>query len=216
MKLSYCFKLGRHEDAISTLVLDVHDSTSAEAYCTLGGDVIANKVAWAIGERCSLQPWAALVTGVSPGLGKGPSSSAASGKSKVVDETTRRDLLKVLLRVYMSGRCVLVKFLPYMYLLNVKVTHDLYGYRDKTTIDRTSRLLNAQSVNLDVADVVTDVPSEWPLGTMSSFLVRAFRRTTHAAYEGKIVKAISAGQNLEVRYFSLLSKFLLRLRLRLA
>jgi hypothetical protein len=33
---------------------------------------------------------------------------------------------------------------------------------------------------------------------MSSFLVRSFRRTQHALLEGKIVKNISVGQNLEV------------------
>lgn len=35
---------------------------------------------------------------------------------------------------------------------------------------------------------------------MSSFLARSFRRTLHARHEGQIIKAISAGQNLEVSY----------------
>lgn len=99
-----CIQLGRHEEAISTLVRDVHDPTSAEAYCTLGGDVIPGKVAWAIGERCGLQQWATLVTGVSPSLSSnGSAASAASAASKVADEPTRRELLRVLLGVYMSG-----------------------------------------------------------------------------------------------------------------
>ncbi|KAI5122616.1 hypothetical protein M0805_008706 [Coniferiporia weirii] len=169
-------KLGRHEEAISTLVRDIHDPTSAEAYCTLGGDVIPGKVALSIGERCGLQRWAALVTGMAPTLGLGPTggstASAASTRTKVADESTRRELLNVLLRVYMSG--------------------------GESTMGRTSRLLNSQSVNLDVVDVIQHVPSDWPLSTMSSFVARSFRRTVHASHEGRIIKAIAAGQNLEV------------------
>lgn len=42
------------------------------------------------------------------------------------------------------------------------------------------------------------VPPNWPVNMMSSFLSRSFRRTLHSQQEGKIVKNISAGQNLEV------------------
>ena len=108
----------------------------------------------------------------------------------------------------------------------------------ESTMDRTTRLLNAQAVNLDVADVrpiciayihmhclinpslntpitlicislipiilhylqvIQLVPSDWPVSAMSSFLTRSFRRTVHASHEGQIIKAISSGQNLEVR-----------------
>ena len=82
---------------------------------------------------------------------------------------------------------------------------------------RTSRLLNAQAMNLDVVDVsihrsarprrdltrraqVVDlVPPEWSLSTISSFLSRSFRRTLHARQEGQIIKAIATAQNHEVR-----------------
>ncbi|EJC97726.1 uncharacterized protein FOMMEDRAFT_162532 [Fomitiporia mediterranea MF3/22] len=165
-------KLGRHEEAISTLVRSVHDPTSAEAYCTLGGDVIPGKVAWAIGERCGLQRWAALVSGVAPTLGSSASASSMGSGAKVADEATRRELLKVLLGVYMSG--------------------------GESTMNRTSRLLNSQAINLDVTDVIDLVPPKWPLNTMSSFLACSLRRTLHTRHEGQIIKAISAGQNIEV------------------
>jgi hypothetical protein len=79
--------------------------------------------------------------------------------------------------------------------------------------------LNAQAMNLDVLDVcyflfltslsalminpvtfqvISTVPSSWPVNMMSTFLSRSFRRTLHAQQEGKIIKNISAGQNLEV------------------
>lgn len=64
--------------------------------------------------------------------------------------------------------------------------------------NRTSRLLNSQAMNLDVVDVIELVPSDWPVSTMSSFLARSFRRTLHIHHEGRIVKAIASGQNLEV------------------
>lgn len=71
--------------------------------------MIPSKVAWSIGERCGLQRWASLVSGVAPGLGMGSTAgskmSTASIRTKVTDENTKRELLKVLLRVYMSGGC---------------------------------------------------------------------------------------------------------------
>lgn len=57
-------QLGKHQEAIASLVHDMNDSTSAEAYCTLGGVVIPGKVASTIGERYGLLPWSMLVTGV--------------------------------------------------------------------------------------------------------------------------------------------------------
>lgn len=53
-------------------------------------------------------------------------------------------------------------------------------------------------MNLDVLDVISLIPPSWPLRVLSTFLTRSFRRTLHAAHEGAIVKAISAGENLAV------------------
>lgn len=51
------------------------------------------------------------------------------------------------------------------------------------------------------SQVIQLVPPDWPVSAMSSFLTRSFRRTLHASHEGQIIKAISSGQNLEVRLF---------------
>lgn len=51
------------------------------------------------------------------------------------------------------------------------------------------------------SQVIQLVPPDWPVSAMSSFLTRSFRRTLHASHEGQIIKAISSGQNLEVRFF---------------
>ena len=87
---------------------DLNDSTSAEAYCTLGGEVVPAKTAQQIGERSDLQPWAALVTPLAAPGKQGQSQSQARGasqlkKTKTVDEEVKKDLVMILLEVYMSG-----------------------------------------------------------------------------------------------------------------
>ncbi|KAJ7774892.1 hypothetical protein B0H16DRAFT_1508739 [Mycena metata] len=88
-------KLGNHRAALSTLVNDLRDSSSAEAYCTLGGDVIPGKVAQAICADPKL------------GLGLWASGFSGKGRQKTVDANDdgavkRKQLLKTLLEVYMS------------------------------------------------------------------------------------------------------------------
>ncbi|KAL0068079.1 hypothetical protein AAF712_004739 [Marasmius tenuissimus] len=107
-----------------------------------------------------------------PGLQTWKSSPMFS-TSKSVDENTKKGLLKVLLGVYMREK--------------------------DSNSDRAANLLNAQAVNLDVTDVLSIVPEEWPVQLMSSFLTRSFRRRLHCSHEGHILKAIAAGQNLEVK-----------------
>lgn len=146
-------KLCKHEDAIQQLVRGVGDAVSAEAYCTTGGDVVTGRVAMQVGDMAGLKDWASLVTGVAPSMGGAGSTtttmsnavsrgtpttrsnngnfSSSSSKQKVVDEETRAELLKVLLRVYMSG--------------------------GEATARRTTRLLNSQAMNLDVVDVSASV-----------------------------------------------------------
>ncbi|KAF9479756.1 hypothetical protein BDN70DRAFT_906111 [Pholiota conissans] len=167
-------KVGNHRAALHVLVNDLSDSTSAETYCTLAGDIVPPMVAQSIAADSGLQDWATSLFGLS-------SSKSANGKSaagptpiarlKTVNEELKKELLKILLEVYM----------------------------DAQQSDRASQLLNAQAMNLDVLDVISTVPASWPVNMMSSFLSRSFRRTLHAQQEGKIVKNISAGQNLEVK-----------------
>jgi len=64
--------------------------------------------------------------------------------------------------------------------------------------DKASRLLNTQAMNLDVSEILSMVPSDWPMNAMSSFLSRSLRRLLHSRHEGMITKNLSAGQNLEV------------------
>lgn len=61
------------------------------------------------------------------------------------------------------------------------------------------RHLNNTNLSIRLNKVIPLVPPDWPIDGMSSFLARSFRRTLHARHEGQIVKAISSGQNLQVR-----------------
>ncbi|KAB5589981.1 hypothetical protein CTheo_6584 [Ceratobasidium theobromae] len=82
--------LGHHRKALTTLVHEVHDSVSAEAYCALGGVVVPPKVAAPVGDRRGMQSQAWLIN---MGGRHGPP----------VTEEKRRELLKILMEVYTLG-----------------------------------------------------------------------------------------------------------------
>jgi hypothetical protein len=54
--------------------------------------------------------------------------------------------------------------------------------------------------------VLALVPPEWPLDVVSSFFQRSVRRQLHDKASGEIVKAISAGQNMEVSLLNILCR----------
>ncbi|KAG6865541.1 hypothetical protein C0991_001734 [Blastosporella zonata] len=162
-------KLGHHREALSALVHDLHDATSAEMYCTLGGDLVPPRTAQILAENNEgLEVLTTTLYGVKIKAG------AVTRQKSVVDEGTKTELLKILLEVYMMGN-------------------------GEDNARRSAHLINSQAKNLDVLDVLPIVPQDWPISLMTSFLARSFRRTLHAQHEGKIVKTMSAGQNLEVR-----------------
>ncbi|KAH9916048.1 uncharacterized protein B0H18DRAFT_885291 [Fomitopsis serialis] len=165
-------KLGEHRSALASLVHDLHDPTSAEIYCTLGGEIVPPKTAQSLGERFDIQAWAALIAPpATPGKAGLPKAQSMS-RLVTVDGELKKNLVRILLEVYMSG--------------------------GEATAERTARFLNAQAMNLDVLDVISLIPPDWPLSILSTFVARSLRRTLHAHHEGQIVKAISASQNLAV------------------
>ncbi|ESK88536.1 transforming growth factor-beta receptor-associated protein 1 [Moniliophthora roreri MCA 2997] len=152
-------KLQNHHGALSILANELRDTATAEVYCALGGELIPPKVTSSIIENVpGMQNW---------------KFSPLLAPSKPVDDQLRRQLLKVLLEVYLAEA-------------------DIHP-------ERAAQLLNSQATSLDVLDVLSIVPPEWPIQLTSSFLARSFRRRLHQCHEGRILKAISAGQNLEVK-----------------
>lgn len=101
------------------------------------------KTAHAIGEAYGLQHWAATL---------GPVAQRTKGaggmkRQKTVDEGLKKELLKVLLEVYMSAGCV-----DAPRAVRVQgLTRDMGG--SESNADRTARLLNSQAINIDVLDV---------------------------------------------------------------
>ncbi|KAK0480717.1 hypothetical protein IW261DRAFT_1474152 [Armillaria novae-zelandiae] len=89
-------KLGNHRSALSILIHDLHDSNSAEVYCTLGGEVIPSKVAVHAAENTvGLQLWTSATWFVKPSNGAKPTAA---------DEELKRSLLKILLEVYVTAQ----------------------------------------------------------------------------------------------------------------
>ncbi|KZT66233.1 hypothetical protein DAEQUDRAFT_752201 [Daedalea quercina L-15889] len=165
-------KLGEHRSALTSLVHGLRDPTSAEIYCTLGGEIVPPKTTQSLGERFELQAWAALtVPTAAPGRPALPKAQSMSRVS-TVDGELKKSLVRLLVEVYMGG--------------------------GEATAERTARFLNAQAMNLDVLDVISLIPPDWPLSILSTFVARSLRRTLHAHHEGQIVKAVSASENLAV------------------
>ena len=183
---------------------DLHDASSAEAYCTLGGEVVPVKTAQSLGEKYGLQAWTSALFS-SP---RAKVSATPVARQKTVDEGLKKELLKVLLEVYMTDGFEHSPLLFSRAVIDTMI---------RSESERTAHLLNSQSMNLDILDVsatlttnlmtlisplifkvIPLVPPDWPINVMSSFLARSFRHTLHARHEGQIVKAISSGQNLQV------------------
>lgn len=66
------------------------------------------------------------------------------------------------------------------------------------TSKEAAALLNAQSLHLDPLEITSMLPPEWPLDVVSSFIQRALRRQLHEQHTWQILKAISAGENMEI------------------
>ena len=91
------------------LVDDLSDSTSAETYCDLGGEIIPPKTAQSIAVDAGLQDLATTLFGLPPSKGvngKGAVTPIALARSKSGNEELKKELLKILLEVYMSVQCV--------------------------------------------------------------------------------------------------------------
>ena len=147
-------QLGEHRSALTSLVHDLHDPTSAEIYCTLGGEIVPPKTAQSLGDRFELQAWAALIAPPTPsgkaGIPKAPSMSRLA----TVDGDLKKSLIRTLLEVYMSG--------------------------GESTAERTAKFLNAQAMNLDVLDV-SHLTNYWPCWADANVSIGHLPHTTRLA-----------------------------------
>lgn len=117
VRTHFWMQLGNHRAALSILVHDLRDATSAEAYCTLGGEVVPGKIAQVIGDKYGLRPWSSalfsLPTSAAISRTTSTATTAASKGSMTattsitrqkssVDEGVKKRLLEILLEVYMN------------------------------------------------------------------------------------------------------------------
>ncbi|WVQ83199.1 hypothetical protein IAT38_005338 [Cryptococcus sp. DSM 104549] len=107
-----------------------------------------------------------------PGLDGWATMGEVGRRKKEVGEGVMRGLVKELLGVYMRD--------------------------GKETSKQAAALLNAQSLHLDMLEVLDQMPDEWPADVVSTFFQRSLRKGLHEQYSWRILKAISAGQNLEI------------------
>ena len=61
-----------------------------------------------------------------------------------------------------------------------------------------ANLLATHVHSFDAPDVITTLPSHWPLRALSPYLVCSLRSAAHTGHERALVKALAAGQNLAV------------------
>ena len=122
----------------------MNDATSAEAYCTLGREIVPAKTAQQIGERSDLQPWATLVTSLAA-----PCKSAKSDANEEAENGGRRGEEGPGYDPHGGLHERRVRPLP-----NIarQVTLNSADRREATA-DRTAQLLNSQAMNLNVVDV---------------------------------------------------------------
>ena len=89
-------QLGNHHSALAILVHELHDFTTAEAYCMLSGAVVSAKAAQLIAENAAgLEQWVAVLFGVTMAASK-PALLSSPGRLK-------QELLKILLELYLNG-----------------------------------------------------------------------------------------------------------------
>jgi vacuolar protein sorting-associated protein 3 len=101
VKLTSELQLDHHCSALAILAHELHDYTTAEAYCMLGGTVVPGKTVQSIVESdAGLELWAFAVCGAA----KPTSQSALQHNQMYSDGKLKKELLKKLLGVYMNGR----------------------------------------------------------------------------------------------------------------
>ena len=114
-------------------------------------------MAQSIGNDNGLQDWAETLFSI-PVNGKNATGPTPVTRIKSVNEDLKKELLKILLEVYMGD-----KFSFFLACYDVMNVEGLISSHSLRQTDRAAHLLNAQAINLEVLDVRLD-----------SFLMTAF------------------------------------------
>ena len=107
-------------------------------------------MAQSIGNDNGLQDWAETLFSI-PVNGKNATGPTPVTRIKSVNEELKKELLKILLEVYMGD-----KFSFFLACFDVMNVEGLISSHSLRQTDRAAHLLNAQAINLEVLDVRLD------------------------------------------------------------
>lgn len=174
-------QLGLHPEVLKLLATTLRDLVAAESYCTHAGtgDILGPKNIRELVSKLGVQPPTALLR--RDGRRKQASQPALSSSEK---EVRRKELLNLLIKISLE-RC--------------SVDHGASAQ------ERAAHIIQTQAIRIDSSEILSSIPDEWPLQSMQNFFVRSFRRSLHEKYEGRLVKALLQGKDMEVslRYFDI-------------
>lgn len=179
-------QLGVQEQTLQILATTLRDLVASEAYCSHAGtgDVLGPKNVRELLQAISLPVPSTLLR--KDGRRKaacGPSPLPASPLAE--KESQRRELLALLIRITLSQSATAPE-------------EQRVGEQA-----RASHVIETQGIRLSAVEMLQSIPDEWPLALMDGFVTRSLRRSLHARYEQKLVKALLQGQmvNTSIRYF---------------
>ncbi|GAA5979077.1 hypothetical protein JCM5350_007058 [Sporobolomyces pararoseus] len=180
-------KLKLDRQALSLLLNNLKDFSSAETYASQGGDpIVLSSHLKEIASKLNLPPIKRF------GHHKKPH---VAGKRE--EETERRkNLAKILVEMSFGtgGKPISEVDEP---------------NRSAAASKRISKILETQAINLDTIEVLPLIPDSFPLDLLEPFLSRSIRRSLHLQQESSILKNLASGQNLVVseKLFTVQEKF---------
>ena len=185
-------KLGMQEDTLKLLATTLRDMVAAEAYCAHAGsgEILGPKNVRDLLSAAHI----ALPTAL---LRKDGRRKAAAGPQPLTPAATvaereaqRRSLLALIIKITLAQ--------------SLTAPVDMRASEQQ----RASHIIETQAVRISARDILPNIPGEWPLHLMESFMTRSLRRTLHSRYEQKLVKALLQGQTLDVslRYYEIIAE----------
>ena len=165
-------KLGRLDEALEILAVDLRDASAAEAFCSQGGRFFSPAVAEMLVRSAGIPAYLNVV----------------HSHTAQPERAAREALLRQLLRIYMERSMRCVHKATFM-----KLTRSDDSFRPAAT-----HLLSTQALQFDALQLLEIVPRDWPLADLETYLQRSLRRQLHEKRHAQIVKALAFAHNMDV------------------
>ena len=119
-------------------------------------------------------------------------SASTPASDPPADTTETQRLLRLLLTIYTYVTLLLTSLSSFTAFFFCRSTPS------QAAETAAANLLATHVHSFDAPDVITTLPSHWPLRALSPYLVCSLRSAAHTGHERALVKALAAGQNLAV------------------